>query len=66
MIISYCVQATRYTIQEALGCAVAIYPDLYAILGLYVPPLLIGIVSFGYGGTSPPPVLLHYTSGCPY
>jgi hypothetical protein len=50
MIVSYCVQATRFTVQEAMGCGVATSTEVAAVLGLYVPPLLIGLISFGYGG----------------
>jgi pheromone a factor receptor len=51
MAISYTRQGNRYNITEGFGCAPATYYDVYALLGLYVPGLLIGLISFVYGGT---------------
>lgn len=50
MVIHYCVQPNRYGIIEGLGCGLSVWPEVYAILGVSVPPVLLGVASFGYGG----------------
>ncbi|CED85379.1 STE3 [Phaffia rhodozyma] len=50
LIVSYCVQAHRYNIVENFGCFPATWLELYAILGLFVPPILCAAGSFICGG----------------
>lgn len=50
MLVSYFVQGHRYDVFEGYGCLAATYWELEAILGLLVLPLILAIVSFGYGG----------------
>ena len=52
MAIHYTRQANRYNIMESFGCVPATYYDVYAILGLMIPPIIVGLVSFFYGGQS--------------
>jgi pheromone a factor receptor len=52
MVVSYLVQSNRYNILEGFGCLSNTWWELYAILGLMVPPIVLGLVSFAYGGQS--------------
>jgi pheromone a factor receptor len=52
MLVSYFVQGHRYNITEEFGCISATYWEVEAILGLLVLPLMLSLISFGYGGTS--------------
>jgi len=58
MIIYYTVEGNRYNISEGFGCQPALYLNWHAILACYAPSLLVGCISFVYGGTffafSPP------------
>lgn len=52
MIIYYTVQGNRFNLSEGSGCQPAVYVSWPAILAVYVPPLLVGCISFVYGGSS--------------
>ena len=52
MVIHYTVQANRFNIFAGTGCIFSTYVETYAILGLFVPPLIAGLCSFVFGGQS--------------
>lgn len=52
MAIYYTRQANRYNISESFGCQPSTYYDVYALLAVSVPPIIIGLISFVYGGES--------------
>lgn len=49
----YIVQGHRYNQIQDVGCVVAIYPSVPAIILVLCYPVLINIISFVYAGKSP-------------
>ncbi|KAL7412128.1 GPCR fungal pheromone mating factor [Mrakia frigida] len=52
MALHYTVQGNRYNIFDGYGCQAATYTDWHGVVEVYLPPLLLGSISFVYGGIS--------------